>query len=132
MKKLFICLFISLIALAGCKKEEGPTGPKGDPGTNGNANVKAFTYSNQAWVNQGSTYEIILPVSAITQAIQDKGNVQVFASTNGGTTWAGLPFSAAGYSWVYASEVGKIHIDAYGYTTAPNPISVKVVVTEGN
>jgi hypothetical protein len=96
MKKtiITICAFISLAFFAGCAKDPipGPAGPAGSPGKNGNANVVAINSTTISTWNYDSTskaYIADIKVPEITQAIIDKGSVQVFQGA--GSVWISLP-----------------------------------------
>ncbi len=88
MKKLLLLCCLTALTFFGCKK--GDTGAPGTNGTNGNANVQSFTFTNQPWVNSYS--EIDLSVPAITQTILDKGAIIVYCKDAGfGNPWVGVP-----------------------------------------
>jgi len=97
--------------LLSCTKT-GPVGPAGTPGTNGNANVISNTYSVAAngWTASTSIYFTQIAIPAITQAVLDKGTVQVFNGDFSNTFWAAMPYSTEDEELTYVIEPGKLTI----------------------
>ncbi len=81
MKKL---LFLLLpFALLSC---EGPVGPQGPAGQNGNANVKAYIFNNLNWVENNGEASVSGQLSSLNADVLSKGAVLTYASyfgTNG-------------------------------------------------
>lgn len=114
MKNLLILCCIAALTFFGCKK--GDTGAAGANGTNGNANVQSFTFLNQIWINSGS--DIYISEPAITQAVLDKGAVDVYWRDTGDITWITIPnpftsvVMGVGYIDIYpANGWGITHMD---------------------
>jgi hypothetical protein len=87
--------YISIVFLMwGCDEFKGPTGPKGTPGVDGNANVhvRFYTASSSDWVLSGSTYKIQLTNTDITQDVADYGAVLVYQKSSS-TNWELLPIT---------------------------------------
>lgn len=92
IKKVMVIALIA-ITFTGCKKEAGPKGDKGDPGVNGNANVistGSVTLNLWTYFSSNDSYLSLISVSAINQAVVDKGAVLAYIETANG--WSALPF----------------------------------------
>lgn len=131
-------LISAMMLLSACSKEKGDTGAAGATGAQGvqgNANVHSITLTNQSWIKSGSDYEINANVPLITQSIVNTGAVSVFISFDGGTNWTGTPITLTNGSQTvtitFIYGLSKISIGALGYTSAPNPVTLKVVAIEG-
>ena len=109
---VFILLTGFAISLTSCKK--GDTGPAGPAGANGVANIQtsSVTTNNSSWSfdNSDNSYNAIINYAAITQAVMDKGTVQVFLGDGNGTEWAALPFSYGIVQYLYTVKVGQVLI----------------------
>jgi len=85
----YLSIFVVAAVFASCTKE-GPAGPQGDPGLNGNANVSANAYAvyPSQWISNGNGgwYVDITPVFNPTQ-----GAVSILYSTDD-ANWFGLPY----------------------------------------
>jgi hypothetical protein len=140
MKKsiVTICAFIALSFFYGCAKDPitGPAGPAGAAGKDGNANVVAITsttVSTWTYDSTNKSYIGIIKAPAITQAIVDKGSVQVFE--NHGSIWVSLPDAAGSNTnnMTFAFLLGNVaivNVNTNG-TVPPNPgvHTFRVVVT---
>ena len=97
-------------SLTSCKK--GDTGPAGANGKNGVANIQTATVTtnNASWVldNSDNSYNATLTYAAITQAVVEKGTIQVFISDGNGAEWLALPFSYGTVQYNYSYKVGEI------------------------
>ncbi len=90
------CVVLCCVVL--CLSCQGPVGPAGKDGVNGNANVQfiSFTLTSRDWpqgtgtARQSFTYT--RTVSQITADVANNGAVLVYQSTDG-TVWRALPFS---------------------------------------
>lgn len=133
MKKTSL-LFASLIIfmIASCTKD-GATGPAGPAGPQGNANVKTVIFSNQSWTYSSAdmAYEIALPVADITTAIVQKGSINVYMSSDGGTSYIAVPLSLGTKTITYGYSVGSVDIEAVGYSSSPNPATFKINIIAG-
>lgn len=90
-KKMKIIKFIAIslliagaTSLSSCKKE-GPVGPKGDTGLQGNANVKSGIVTISNWMYDGTNknYTATIIDNDITQNIVDAGVVMAYLYQNG-------------------------------------------------
>jgi hypothetical protein len=75
MKKLLLLLLP--FALLSC---EGPVGPQGPAGQNGNANVKAYVFNNLNWVENNGEASVSGQLSALNADILSKGAVLTYSS----------------------------------------------------
>ena len=117
MKNLLTIIFCcSLLLSSSCKK-----GDPGTNGTNGNANVESFTFLNQSWVNSGQDIYVVEP--AITQAVIDKGVVDVYIRQTGTTGWEFIP------NPLYYTVINVGYVDIYPYAGwGINPYDVKIEI----
>lgn len=145
MKTLkFFAAFILLSAiLSGCTKE----GEKGEPGEDGNANVKAYTFSppSSAWNttgtydNPGYGYVTTFFISEITQDILNTGAVLGYMrSSSTDDVWFQLPailtYSGWETNFELAYQVGSVQISVYDSdlkTAVPGNYDFKIIVIEG-
>ena len=100
------CLFITAIAVAtSACKVEGPEGPAGRDGLDGNANVKTqiITVTPSAWVGDGYVYQAQRPCSIITAEIVNSGAVLCYMQ-DANNTYIPLPFTFT--NW-YPAENGQ-------------------------
>ena len=105
------------LTLSSCKKgDTGPAGPVGSNGTNGVANIQTTTVTsnNNSWVfdSVGNSYDATITYTAITQAVVDRGTVQVFLGSGNGTEWLALPFSYGIAQYLFSYSLGKVDITA--------------------
>jgi len=110
---------LSLI-FTGCSKkgDTGPAGPQGPAGTNGtngqdgNANVagsNSVAVSNWSYDNTTNAWTAQLQWPSITQAIVDKGSVQVFIG-NGTAAWSALTYVDGNLYCGYGFTVGYVNL----------------------
>lgn len=109
-----IAITLSL-TLSSCKKgDTGPAGPAGSAGTNGVANIQTgtVTTNNATWSFDATdnSYNGTLTYAAITQAVIDKGTVQVFLGDGTGKEWGALPLSYGIVQYNYSYKVGEVLI----------------------
>jgi hypothetical protein len=103
MKFKFL-LFVILVVLTfnGCKKEK-PSDP---------VSVKAQTFSVTNWTYSSPSYYANYADAEITSTVQSSGTVNLFFSSDGGTTWQALPFTkyngSSDYYWGYNVSVGYV------------------------
>ncbi len=111
-KTLQILSFIPLFfALTNCQK--GDKGPAGPAGPAGNANVTATNYIASTWTNGSSFWYIDLDVPALTSSAQSGAAVQVFFSTNNGTDWTAVPYTAVAttnYFMGFVTQQGAVEV----------------------
>ena len=113
MKVAAVCLVAGAV-LTGCTKE-GPVGPAGANGTNGNANVtnQVFTLTTSNWGSTSTNWysNITYPNATATALL---GSVQVYYSINNGTSWTAMPCtvygSVANYFFGVTTTVGNIYV----------------------
>jgi hypothetical protein len=153
---LSIGLFFSsctkeVVGPAGPQGEQGPAGPAGPTGAagqDGNANVKAYTFTGapSAWVSFGTYgsagygYGIDLAVPAITSSILNNGAVLIYRyiSTTGYYVLLPYSFPNSGYVETYltAYKTGEARVERYDtdlYTTSPaSTWEFKVIVIAGS
>lgn len=137
---------IMLFAIVGtlftnCKKTE--VGPKGEPGTPGNANVKSTIItvqpSNFYYTGNGIQANVDINYASITQDIVDKGAVMVYIYT-ASNTWAALPatFFNTNYQTLYdyTYTASKVTVSVSFSNLAPiivnQPITFKIVAIAGS
>lgn len=114
MKKIILLTAITVSLFStSCKK--GDTGPAGEDGKDGSANVQTTTWSvnTSAWVNGSSYWYVDIPVSALTSSNHGSAAVEVFFSTNSGLNWYAVPYTAVAstnYFMGFATGVGLTEI----------------------
>lgn len=118
-----VLLAIGLFFTACKKGDTGPQGPAGTNGTNGVANIQTSTVTtnNSTWGfdNRDNSYNATLNYPAITQAVVDRGTVQVFISDGNGTEWLALPFSYGNIQYLFSYKLGQVLI---AYTLSNNAV----------
>jgi hypothetical protein len=124
-KTLGLLVLTSLLFLSSCQKSS--TGPKGDSGANGNANVQASTYQVSNWTNGSDFWYTQLNVPALTAAAQSSAAVEVFLSTNNGTNWFALPYTSVNstnYFMGFVTSINTVEIqwtyNGIGNGSSPN------------
>ncbi len=122
------------LLFTNCKKE-GPQGPTGKDGTNGNANVVSSSITSSNWVYNAPSWEINFTYGAVTQDIIDNGAVLVYMKV--GTAYNQIPitfYPANNYSRTYdiSTYVGGVAIyctdSDLTQPTNPGTQTFKVVV----
>lgn len=120
---------LTMLTFSSCKKDDDDS--KYQPkGTYGNSSISSSTWAVNTWANNGGFYYIDFNVSALTSSVQSSGAVEVFLSTDGGTTWRGLPFtqygSTADYLWSFQTQTGTVEVrwtyDGSGLGSDPNTV----------
>lgn len=137
---LFNFLLICAVALTGCKKDEGPVGPQGPAGANGNANVQSeiITVEASEWTGSAASgFTAEKETTVITEDIAINGAVLCY-SANVDSSYTPLPISL--YSGSFSINFGFQHhangsILFYvqadnGATPQPGEIKYKVVAIE--
>jgi hypothetical protein len=138
--KNIILFFAAIFIFSSC---EGPAGPQGPAGLDGNANVKCYVYNNVNWNSSNYPVTASLPCAAITSEIMSKGLVLGYVrytSPNGSLGEWQLP-------WTYADEAGYVENITMSYNTGMATLentsddgvasiygavaAVKIVVIEG-
>lgn len=131
--KLKMLVWVAVAALSTNCSKEGPAGPAGPTG---NANVIGTNVVNidaTYWYpNSTSTlWTAQLNTSGITQAIIDKGSVQLFFNING-SEWSSIPITVSNYSLSYSFGLGylKVYAQKTDLSTLSNPgnASFRIVV----
>ncbi len=101
--KLVVFVFL-IVALNGCKK--------GDPGTNGSANVTSGVYSVSSWTYSSPQYSANFSVPDLTSANINTAAIMVYFS-NGGN-WIALPFtqynSPYNYFMGFNTGIGNVQV----------------------
>ena len=122
------------LLFTNCKKE-GPQGPAGKDGTNGNANVVSSSITSSSWVYSSPSWSINFTYGAITQDIIDRGAVLVYMKV--GSAYNQIPitfYPANNYSRTYdiSTYVGGVTIyctdSDLTQPTNPGTLTFKVVV----
>jgi len=115
MKKLIMIVAAgSLLVFNSCSKTgpQGPQGPQGVAGLNGNANVKGsdpFTVSSWTYNSSDKTYEASFNDPDVTQAVADRGDVEIFLQYSDGT-WRNLPDIVGGTEFFSRFSLGGFDI----------------------
>lgn len=95
IKALLVLTLIMGLAVASCKKQQGPAGPAGTNGTNGTngISISSFTLSISTWTwNSGNKWrESSIVNLSITQNVVDMGALMVYEDIGG--VYSPLPFS---------------------------------------
>lgn len=121
---------VCCLLLPSCRKgDTGPAGASGADGKDGVANIQTTTVTttNISWGAldlKDNSYNANLSVSAITQAVVERGTVQVFISGDAtGTKWMALPFSQGlvQYNYSYKSGFATINVAQSNGGTPNNP-----------
>ncbi len=127
----------SILAFTSCKKgDTGPAGPAGANGTNGVANIQTSTVTtnNGTWAFDATdnSYNGTLTYAAITQAVIDRGTVQVFVGDGTGKEWGGLPLAYGNVQFNFSYKLGEVIISITlangGIPNNPGGMQFKVVV----
>ncbi len=108
MKTLkLVTLILLVLTFNACTK----TGPAGPAGTNGSANIQTylFTTTNTNWSVSNNAQTSTWNSPAITQAVIDKGTVQLFNGNNTGL-WVAMPYSYKNEEYNFVISVGQILI----------------------
>lgn len=125
MKKLLLVMLAagSMLTFNACTKTVvGPPGPVGPQGPQGNANVVGsdpFTVSSWSYSGSEIAYYASFTNNAITNAVADRGTVEVYLYYSSDQTWRALPdiyngtqfysrFSAGGFEIYYGNVNGTI------------------------
>jgi len=128
-----IILFIVSI-FNGCKK-----GKDGEPGKDGNANVKTHTFSVSPWSSNSSRWYSQVSVPELTSDNINSAAVQVYISITS-NNWIAIPntyVASTDYFWGYVTAVNTVEVrwdyNGIGIGSDPNTIygatvQVKVVV----
>lgn len=128
---LMLLIIASMTTILGCAKDgkDGKDGLPGPAGQDGNANVESSTFYNRSWVYSSSenAYIVSLWTSNITQDVVLNGSVHCYISYDSGSSYLTLPLSLQSVSMLYGYELNSLDIIAYGYSSTPNPITVKIV-----
>ncbi|MES2703727.1 MAG: hypothetical protein V4649_13885 [Bacteroidota bacterium] len=139
MKKvIFTLLACSLVIFNSCTRTGpiGPQGPQGAQGIQGNANVNGsdpFTVSSWQYSSAEIAYYASFNDADITNAVADRGVVEVYLKYADGT-WRSLPDIVAGTQFYSRFSAGGFEI-YYGNVngTTPSPPTTqtfRVVVIE--
>lgn len=112
-KATFLTTIVLSLFLNSCKK--GDTGPAGENGKDGNANVTTTTFqvNTSAWMNGSSYWYVDIPVPSLTSTNHGSAAVQVFFSTNSGVNWYAVPYTAVAstnYFMGFATGIGVTEI----------------------
>ncbi len=134
-KKLFATILVSgfgmsCLMFTSCKKgETGPAGPAGPAGTNGtngtngvaNIQTSSVTSTNGSWSYDATedSYNATISYPAITQAVVDRGTVQVQIGNSSGTSWVALPFAYFDLQYSYEYRVGQVVISVVLNNSTP-------------
>lgn len=142
---LTVLTTVFLLLLTSCKKEvEGPVGPKGPSGIDGNSNVKSYTVNvaSSNWTLSGNVYYFDVPVAGITSSIINSGDVRIFMeSTASVGVWLNMPwidyFSSSAFStYNYNYSLGGVRIFKTDSNllapTNPGVRNFKIVVVESS
>lgn len=141
---LFSFFLMFVVAMTGCKKDDGPVGPQGPEGPEGpagNANVQSeiITVLSSEWEDEGYLYSFTSPSSVITEEIAESGAVLCYLLYDG--IYRPLPFSATvegddvtthiGFEY-QINEIFFFFQTEDGMTPAPGEITFKVVAIESS
>jgi hypothetical protein len=144
LKVYTIPLLIVTMLISSCAKD-GDTGPTGATGADGNANVKAisFSVSPGSWNTAGSSGQVghikyyEKNISEITQDIIDNGMVITYLVDNGYDIMLPLTLFAGNYdiNFTAGAKVGTLEIDvAFSDLSTPNIVGTsnfKAVIVDG-
>ncbi|MFL5754106.1 MAG: hypothetical protein ACJ76F_11910 [Bacteroidia bacterium] len=132
---IILVLFVTGFTVSNCKK--GDTGPEGPAGS---VNITSKTFTVKTWASNSSFYYASLSIAELTSDVNSKGVVQVFLSTNSGTNWVAMPYTAVAstnYFMNYITGVGLVEphwvYNGVGVGSDPNSFysatcQVKVVI----
>ncbi|MBI5540617.1 MAG: hypothetical protein HY951_11200 [Bacteroidia bacterium] len=140
MKNKIIVGLLLVVILVSCRKE---TGPKGETGAQGNANVKTTIIEAGQWdaSPQNNTFETVLQVPDITTEIMNNGTVQVFLWIGGANSsgsnygWCAVPYSTSYQSFYFNYYVDMVTVNCMFVDSSlvenPGMKKFKVVVIGG-
>ena len=144
-KFLSVALLIASASIFSSCAKEGPTGPAGANGKDGNANVKSQSYfiTGSEWTYATGEATLTKQMSQITQDIVNNGVVSVYVKASGSSVWEAMPTAIGDPSGVvlslgYSYEVGKLNLFWTWNTAVQLSASVignndfKVVVISGS
>lgn len=122
-KTILMCLMA--LSLFGCKKDDDSAyQPKGNYG---NANINSMTFTVNSWNSSSWCYFYDIPVSTLTQMVQDQGAVSVYISIDNGSDWVALPYTSVNtidYFMEYLTFTGTVEVqwiyNGNGIGTNPN------------
>lgn len=120
---LFTLLILGMALFTGCSKEgpvgpAGPAGPTGPAGNSGTLNVKT-TILDVVWNTNGNTsYRAVVNEKNITQAIMDKGVVNVSMSTDK-VKWIPMPYANSVIGFYLWYDIGSLTVTSVNLTTNP-------------
>ena len=131
---LSVLAFAATLLINGCVKD-GPVGPQGPPGYDGNANVIGTNSVTVGWTLSGNAYTSTINVPDISQDIVDKGIVEVYI--NYANEWWVLPDVIGINSTTYGFGVGYVTLynsnsDGTKPDYPPSSIFRVVVVSASN
>ena len=110
-------LFILSIGLSACVRVDGPQGPQGSPGRDGNANVISINYEvfESDWFEVGTPGEndfymaLDLSVPEIDQDIMDNGLVLAYYRIDDKSPWIALPYTLISHDPAYVEKLDFIY-----------------------
>jgi len=105
-RTVLLTLIASVSLLFSCAKD-GKDGLPGPAGPAGNANVQSQTFVVNTW--DWSSNSVLLYDPNITQAIVNKGAVQVYVQGDPGV-WVALPLTISGSYIVYDYQLNYVRI----------------------
>jgi hypothetical protein len=141
MKKLMhffsgLLILVSLSTLISCNNDDDSSyQPKGNYG---NAMMHSQTFNNVGWTQYGTSYSCIINDADITQAMVDKGQVNVYME-NGTGVWETLPYfwpitPAYGVSIAIQYSLGQVRIEIintnFSQTSDPGSKNFKITSVE--
>lgn len=111
MKKLFSLIIVLglLVGLMSCTKE-GPAGPAGKNGTDGNANVTTYLFTDSATITWSATSTITLSYDSvfnITDSIRDESVFLIYSKMKVGGLWYPVPGLGSGGSYTTRYFIGS-------------------------
>jgi hypothetical protein len=115
MKKTIQITVIAVLMLLaeGCTKQ-GPVGPAGENGANGNANVTSTTFIMNTWHWNAPHYYSNLTIPELTASNASSAAVMVYFNTDGSNNWSALPYthyhSPYNYYMGFNTGVGLVQV----------------------
>ena len=135
--KLVTIVFLIAMTFSNCEKVT-VTGPAGEDGKDGNANVVSSSITSGSWSFVSPSWSQSFSYSAITQDILDNGAVLVYVAS--GVNYYQLPYTfyptssySRTYNYVHYLGGLKVYVtDSDLNTSEPGTLKFKVVVIEAS
>lgn len=107
---LSLLLFLSL-GFMSCKKNT--TGPAGEKGDTGNANVKSVAFTTTCDWKADSTYNSYVYkyyTDKLDNTVLQRGAIMLYAGSTCGCEWKAMPFKSKGLEYSFSVQLSTVEI----------------------